>query len=209
MLRTIPCVVLPVLLFGPGCCDPSARAPRATGTLVLETEAIEGAVDGAAIDALVATEIQVIQSEDVRRRVVDEYALLEPFGATEEEAVVGLAGALEVRRVDESTVVEVAVIAEDPQLAQEVCNGVMVAYLEHRMDLRRRPFDEQLDWLMVQLSDLDGELADPALTDAGERAQKQALRDQLVERVNAASLEATLLDNDARVLEYCLMPKGS
>jgi uncharacterized protein involved in exopolysaccharide biosynthesis len=189
-----------------GCCDPSAGGHRSVGTLAIDPLALGGEIDAAAIETLMATEVIVLQSWQVRERALERRGIMEPFGATELDAVEGLGSALEVARMEGSTAFEVSVTSADPQTSAEACNAVMEAYLEYRLEQRLLPLVQQEQWLGEQVETLRQELAAADPTNLEDLATRRALYDKVVGELDEVVLERSLSVNDARIIDRCLIP---
>lgn len=194
-----------ILAWG-GCCDSSAGGHRSVGTLAIDPLVLGGEVDEAAIEALMATEVIVLQSWQIRETAVRRLGITDPFGVTEMDVVEGLGSALEVARLEGSTVFEIWVTSTDPQASADACNAVMDAYLEYRLEQRLLPLRQQEQWLSEQVEKSGQELAAADPTALGDLATRRALYEKLVLEHAEVKLERSMAVNDARIIDRCLMP---
>ena len=195
-----------LILASGGCCDPSAGGYRSVGTLAIDPLVLGGEIDEAAIEVLMATEVIVLQSWQIRETAMRRLGITDPFGATEMDAVEGLGSALEVARMEGSTVFEVMVTSTDPQASADTCNAVMEAYLEYRLEQRLQPLRQQEQWLSEQVEKLGQELAAADPTNLGDLATRRALYEKVVLEHAEVMLERSMAVNDARIIDRCLMP---
>lgn len=165
-------------------CGAPTQDARASGALVIELD--DEGVSRDAIDARIATEVEVLRSRPLAARVVQRLAL-----DRDPSAVDGVLSAVRVARRGESLVIEVGIAGDDPAHAAMVCNALLESYLEARMEARLSETMRNAEWLASQL---DALAAEPG-TEARRAEIEERLRDLDRERATARS--------DARVLEPC------
>ena len=148
-------------------CDRGSSQPQAKGSLVFD--------ERDAADVFLATEAEVMRTEPILREVQQRYR-------------VELArSAVTVTRRTGTMILDVAVRDKDPQLAAELCNHLMQAYVESRL---MRSQATILEKVQVLSTELDAR-KDPAI--------EQQIKDLEIKR--------RLLENDVRLLEPCRMPR--
>ncbi len=197
---------LVLLAMAFGCCDAGNlnTQPSSHGTVVLLPEVVADAANEEAVDALVATEVEVMGSDTIAREALSSLGMTEPFGADEGSALAGLRQAMFVERVGNSLVLRVTVSSADPTAAAEACNAVMRAYLDHRMFQRRGAAQQHSEWLSSQLTELREELERGP--DPGARADLEAQYALLNERLAESELASALTTADAAILDRCAVP---
>lgn len=169
-------------------CGEQEPAPRASGALVLELE--EDRMGAAAIDALVATEIEVLKSRPIAQRVATELELAHDpaFGA---DAANVVRRSVRASRRGGSLVIDVGLMgcgaSEDPECAARVCNSVIDAYIVQRLESRMGPIARELDWLSMQR----------------EQLSEGDARTRVDARIVELDLQRAAITPGARVLEPC------
>jgi hypothetical protein len=179
---------------------------RAHGTMQLDTSVVGEQATADLIDAFVATELEVLTSRKVLERVVKRLELEQSFGGTEHEALNELLRAVEARRVERSLVLEVTVYSADPEAAAKVCNQIMDAYIEQRLEARMMHVVQKVDWMAQQRDRLAEELAAVARADGGLDDERHRLKirfDKLDAELTDAELKRRTVESDARVLDRC------
>jgi chain length determinant protein EpsF len=120
---------------------------------------------GALAQTLMATQVDVINSERVARRVVRNMGFANSPAAEKQwrEATNGGTGTVEdffansllkhldVKPARESAVVSIAFTGTDPTFSAEVANGFANAYIETSIELRKQPAEQSAKWFDEQL----------------------------------------------------------
>lgn len=116
---------------------------------------------------MMATQVDVINSERVARRVVGNLGFERSPTAVEQwQKATGGAGSIEeyfaallLKRLDvkparDSAVVTISFTGSDPRFAADVANGFATAYLDTSVELRKQPAEQSARWFDEQLRPL-------------------------------------------------------
>ncbi len=172
-------------------CDGGGRADAARGALQLSLD--ESQASREAIDAHVATAVQQVLSRSITERALQRLGLdRDPtFAPSGGEAVARVQRSARAERRGGSLVVELGVADDDPRRATEVCNALLEAVIEARLEARFAPLERRIEWLTTRRDGLSGVPADDP--------RVRALDAQILE----LELERGAVRSDATVLDAC------
>lgn len=172
-------------------CDGGRGADAARGALQLSLD--EAQLSRDAIDAHVATAVEQVLSRSIADRAVRRLFLdRDPtFAASRGEATARVQRSARAERRGGSLVVEVGVADDDPQRATQVCNALLEALVEARLEARFAPLERRVEWLTAQREQLSGVPADDP--------RVRALDAQILE----LELERGAVRSDVTVLDAC------
>lgn len=142
--------------------------PTSTGSVVLD-------VGTASSDVYLATQSEIMRSESLLQRVRDR------------RRVELDARAVSTRRKSGTSIIEVSVHDKDPFRAAELCNAVIEAYIELRLEQNLTPMLAQQEVLAAELA-------------------KHPDDTQLQNRLKELDLARRMPTTDARVLDRCRVP---
>jgi polysaccharide biosynthesis transport protein len=114
----------------------------------------------------IQTEYEVIQSEVVLGKVIDQLHLEKVWGEkfnngvpfTKTMAIKWLKGRLDVRPVRNTSLIEIRVYSEDKDEAAKLANTIADVYRQHRLDQRREMTLGGVETLQQQYNDMDGKI---------------------------------------------------
>jgi capsular exopolysaccharide synthesis family protein len=124
-------------------------------------------------DQIFNTEIQLIQSDSVVRRVAQDFDIPLPKAASAKSAPVDpkeapiALPALSVSRVPSSFLLNVSYRAKDPHQAAAIANAIARSYIDHGRETRSRSSMEDAAFLETQIDQLKKNMEDSALALAG------------------------------------------
>jgi uncharacterized protein involved in exopolysaccharide biosynthesis len=136
--------------------DVDRQAPPA----IVGTDAVRLNTNDA--DQFIATQVKLIQSDEVLRPVADKYQLLEQEKQFEERGVDPnklsrapvVLRQLKVTRTPNTFLVGITYRSEDPELAANVANAIAGSYLDHSFQLRIRSAARLTTFMEQQLDEL-------------------------------------------------------
>ncbi len=164
---------LPLILAGV-CLLLSTSSFRATARIRIDRDAADGATapgtkdNAASYDPyFVQTEFEVLQSELILGKVVDDLGLREKWGKkyangerlSPQEAVGLLKGHISLRPVRNARVVEIQVYSEKPQEAADLANAIALAYRQYRVQATTLRGKGAVAALIFQLKEKEAEVA--------------------------------------------------
>ncbi len=168
------------------------------------------------LPAYMATQIDVIASHNVARKVVDKLNLSENSLFQKEFAKTGSVGdfkdwaadallkKLEVKPSRESSVIQVEFTSTDPQLAADIANAFADAYIKTSIELRSQPARLSADWFDSQMASLrvNLERAQSVLSTYQQQHGIVATGDRLdLENSRLAELSKQLLESQSHTSE--------
>lgn len=137
----------------------------AVTSLVIDTKGVDpltGSNAGAqTAAALVATQVDVINSRAVALQVVDDLKLMQTpgeEGRSRNSWASKLLNNLSVRPSSDSTVLRIKFEDSDPDVAAAVANAFAAAYLKKNLDLKLDPAKRQSEWFDEQLRTMRGDV---------------------------------------------------
>ena len=114
-------------------------------------------------DQFIATQVKVIQSDSVLRKVALQYGLLDgyrqgltagnPQEVSRQDTPISLP-ALKVTRPPNTYLLQVTYRSHDPQLASDVANGISNSYIQHMYDIRFNSSANLSTFMERQLADI-------------------------------------------------------
>lgn len=152
------------------------RTYQATASMVIEQREAQSLRDGvtaymstAERTAFLQTQVEILKSPAVARRVVDTLKLTEreelkdAYAATDqrvpmEEWLANLIGGSLNVKTSQSSVMHVSANAPTPEAAAELANGFTRAYMDTTLELRVAPTRQAAEWFDVQLKTLREDL---------------------------------------------------
>ncbi len=156
--------------------------------------------------SVVDTEVEVLQSRTLARRVVDELELRNDpeFGGSLAESVAKVQDAVDIRRAGETYLIDLVVEAEDPQRAARIANAYAAHYVELQKETKREAtasasnlLRERVERMAVEVRNADARLnsfkiANGLMSVNGATLAEQtaATIDQEVARARAQEAEA-------------------
>jgi uncharacterized protein involved in exopolysaccharide biosynthesis len=177
-------------------CHSGGREPVVErGTLLLDVSP-EATRDSIATQ--VANAIEILQSQNLVERVVEQDRLELAFGGDRGVAVQKIQAAVRARRRGDSSLIEVDLAfpsrtAVDPVVAAKICNRLMQAFVEQRAHARMAAHDAHQTRLANQLEEL--ERAGSAAADP--------LRDRLENELLALARDRAREPLDVRLVDPC------
>lgn len=168
------------------------------------------------LPSYMATQVEMISSHHVARKVVDKLkldklpALQEDFAKANSNGDIRdwIAGILlkklDIRPSRESSVMQVDFSFTDPQVAADIANAFAAAYIQTTVELRSQPAKLNADWFDKQLAALRESLenAQSVLSNYQQQHGIVATNDRIdLENSRLADLSRQLVENQARTHE--------
>ena len=130
------------------------------------------------IDVQIANAIELLQSRWLVERVVERERLGLVLGGDKQDPAVAtqtIQQAIRASRRGDSSVIEVGIADQmDPRAAMDVCNRLMQAFFEHRLEARVADIRTRMAALASELEQLE-RAADPRLGDVKKRLHELEL----------------------------------
>jgi uncharacterized protein involved in exopolysaccharide biosynthesis len=183
--------------------------PGARGTLEVDRAALGEARSEAAVDAIVATEVERASSEPITRRVVDVLRLHETASfiagapVAEEDAVRALRERITASRRRDTLLIDVHVADEDPSFARTLCDQALEAMLLAAAERELAPREAHREYLRHQ-HDQAREQLERAAEDSADRPALESnlgRTEAALRRAEEAAMQP--LRPSLRVLERC------
>jgi chain length determinant protein EpsF len=164
----------------------------------------------------IATQVDVVSSHKVARKVVDKlklhenpemqegFAQSEGIGDIRDWIADGLLKKLEIRPSRESSVMQVDFTSNDPQLAATIANTFADIYIQTNTELQVQPAKMSADWFDSQMATLRERLehAQSVLSSYQQEHGIVAIDDRLdLENARLGELSKQLVDSQARTSE--------
>jgi len=168
------------------------------------------------LPSYMATQVEMISSHHVARKVVDKLKLDQLPELQEDFAKANINGdirdwiagillkKLDIRPSRESSVMQVDFSFTDPQVAADIANAFAAAYIQTTVELRSQPAKLNADWFDTQLAALRDRLenAQSVLSNYQQQHGIIATNDRLdLENSRLADLSRQLVENQARTHE--------
>ena len=169
--------------------------PDAIGALVFDLD--DPAASRAAIDARLATEIEVIGGHPIAERVANRLGLAGHMGF-EQPPSLTVRRAVRATRRGDTLIVDVSVTLQHPERAVEICNATLETYLEQHMQMLVGDARREMAALAARADDLATRAAE-----APESAQLAAELERARTDLAVLERDTALTRNDARILEPC------
>lgn len=141
-------------------------------------------------DMYFATEIEIMRSKSVMSRVVNDLKLVDYFGVpTEEDAIWRVLQMLRIERTsDMSRILNIGVVALDPQIATNIANAVARGYIRVNFENSLYYSKEIMNWIPQE----EGNPADTITIQDPDGEVRQMRRSELIESLPAFQNDATL-----------------
>lgn len=148
------------------------KSYTATATLIVDSKSkdpVSGAIiPGQLLPTYLATQVDIIKSDNVALRVVENLKLADSPGVREQAAASGmeprywlantLLAKVEVEPSRESSVLRLNFEGADPRFSAAIANAFAQAYIQANMDLRVDPARQTNIWYDEQIKELRGNL---------------------------------------------------